>query len=321
MVNEELVAYIRAQVESGISRDEITLVLKNEGGWSDEDILGAFAMVGSSPEKKDSDQSVVVQQTPTEVKEETMSAKEGEEQDDEEKKKGLLVPIVIVVMLFGLGIGGYVAYKMFGTSSVDEIAPAETAEEEMVVEEEVLSHIEEDTTVSPDMFLSDEEESQHATGFIESLNEAVVMPTQVMNTPVVMDVFDIESDGTFQVPVDPEMVNVIAAMFPEKDFGFMKIMSPSDFENKEDIILNAQSTAVAAVFMSPFFTSSDPEVAEPILEIIRNNAEMEAFAATIAERVVVVDVLLEDEEYLEAFSVAIESALTEMNASEDEEED
>ncbi len=46
MVTEELISYIKSQLEAGLERNEIVKVLKSQGGWQETDIADAFAEIG-----------------------------------------------------------------------------------------------------------------------------------------------------------------------------------------------------------------------------------------------------------------------------------
>ncbi len=46
MVTEELISYIRSQLNAGIDRNEIVKTLKSQGGWEEGDVADAFAKIG-----------------------------------------------------------------------------------------------------------------------------------------------------------------------------------------------------------------------------------------------------------------------------------
>ncbi|MCK5027265.1 MAG: hypothetical protein KAS07_02505 [Candidatus Pacebacteria bacterium] len=52
MTNEELTMYVRSKEKLGISRDEITRSLKEEGGWTEQDIQNVFLQIDSSSVKE-----------------------------------------------------------------------------------------------------------------------------------------------------------------------------------------------------------------------------------------------------------------------------
>ena len=46
MMTEELISYIRTQLDAGIDRKEIVRTLKSQGGWEEADVAEAFARIG-----------------------------------------------------------------------------------------------------------------------------------------------------------------------------------------------------------------------------------------------------------------------------------
>ena len=46
MVTEELISYIKSQLDSGLERNDIVKILKSQGGWQETDIADAFAQIG-----------------------------------------------------------------------------------------------------------------------------------------------------------------------------------------------------------------------------------------------------------------------------------
>lgn len=46
MVTEELISYIKSQLDAGIDRNEIVKILKAQGGWGETDVADAFAKIG-----------------------------------------------------------------------------------------------------------------------------------------------------------------------------------------------------------------------------------------------------------------------------------
>lgn len=49
MVTEEIISYIKSQLDSGMEKNEIIRILKSQGGWEDDDLTEAFAKI--EPEK------------------------------------------------------------------------------------------------------------------------------------------------------------------------------------------------------------------------------------------------------------------------------
>ncbi len=146
-------------------------------------------------------------------------------------------------------------------------------------------------------------------------------PTDIINTSATLELFPIMEDGTFEVVVLPDQINVIAAMLPDKEFGFMKVMGPDDLEDDPYALIDAQSSAVAFVFLSPYLISEELEVSELVLFVARENKKVENFAGVVTEKSVNAAIPLDDEEYTEAFGDAIESVLEDMNSPEEEEEE
>ena len=48
MVTEELISYIKGQLDTGIDRNEIIKTLRSQGGWEDADVADAFAKIGQA---------------------------------------------------------------------------------------------------------------------------------------------------------------------------------------------------------------------------------------------------------------------------------
>ena len=48
MVTEELISYIKSQLDAGIDRNEIIKTLKSQGGWEEGDVADAFAKIGQA---------------------------------------------------------------------------------------------------------------------------------------------------------------------------------------------------------------------------------------------------------------------------------
>ncbi len=338
MVNEELVAYIRAQTEHGASREDIIHILKTNGGWTDEDILGAFAMVGGAGAQKVETKDSVSEHEKEETKDPLFSQKKGvasvaekkDEDDDvsileqaeihEKKKKRIpLRALFVVIIIVGLGAGGFFAYRTFMTPVDTQIEAGETATEgEVTKEDPETTGLE---NIEKVYALIERDGAYYVQGKLVLPEEIVEKPTDIMNTSATFDLFPITEEGMFEILVLPDQMNVIAAMLPDKKFGFMKVMGPSDFENNPYALIDAQSSAVALVISSPYLTSEDPKIAESILFAVRENEMVKNFAGVIVEKSVTVVVPLDDEEYTKAFSDAVESVLENINLPEEEEKE
>ena len=48
MVTEELISYIKSQLDAEVDRDEIVKTLRSQGGWEDADVADAFAKIGQA---------------------------------------------------------------------------------------------------------------------------------------------------------------------------------------------------------------------------------------------------------------------------------
>lgn len=111
----------------------------------------------------------------------------------------------------------------------------------------------------------------------------------------------VSTTGSFSAEVYKEGVTVIAAMPEGKEFGLMnvvatsttstssakvtkgetKIVSAYKAASSSSIELNAKTTAVSMVFISPYFLTNDPAKAENLLSIIENNPEVTNLANVI----------------------------------------
>ena len=307
-------AYVRAQVEHGASREEIVRILKTEGGWEDEDILGAFAMVGSvglqevdtkdsfSEYKKKEESNVSISEKP---------------EKREKSKKGLV--IVLFIIIIGLAVGGVFAYYKFMIPEDMRSEVEDTATEEEILEEN--SEVVEQEEIERAYALIERSGVYYVQGKLILPDGIVEKPTDIINTSATLELFPIMEDGTFEVIVLPDQINVIAAMLPDKEFGFMKVMGPDDLEDDPYALIDAQSSAVAFVFLSPYLISEELEVSELVLFVARENKKVENFAGVVTEKSVNAAIPLDDEEYTEAFGDAIESVLEDMNSPEEEEEE
>lgn len=115
----------------------------------------------------------------------------------------------------------------------------------------------------------------------------------------------ITTQGSYTAKVYDEGVTIIAAIPENKEFGLMNVVATLNnpistnksiptlrkviasykaTENNAPVELNAKTTAVSMVFVSPYFLTNDPQKAEEILSIIENDPKV-AYLATVIESV------------------------------------
>lgn len=122
-------------------------------------------------------------------------------------------------------------------------------------------------------------------------------------------VSEVDKGGNFSTTLYQETVTPVIAMLPDKEFGLAGLNEPG----KDKVEINLQTTAETLVFMSPYLISTDPELAEEIVGIIKKDEAVKKFAGVISE-VLQRDIEpLDAPEYLDAFGRAIESVLYTLN--------
>ena len=201
------------------------------------------------------------------------------------------MPIVMVALIVLLV--GYIGYDKFYSSknNIEEAKDAENYE---------LGEAEQKEVETVEIKITE------TGGKIEKVANIEPKELQVVSLG---NVTEVSEDGSFSATVYEDTVTPVAAMLPDKEFGLMAINTPGE----TSVSLNAQTTAEALVFMSPYLVSSDPELAANIKAVIEKDEAVKEFAR-VMEEVLEKDVEpLEDEEFNQAYGKAIESVLETLN--------
>jgi hypothetical protein len=138
-------------------------------------------------------------------------------------------------------------------------------------------------------------------------------------------------DGSFSCEATKNGVTLVTAMINNKNFGFMNIVAlpassksepalesiqlTASSEAPTAIEINAETTAVSMVFLTPYFLTNQPEDAARILNVIRNDSQVAAFASIIKEICTDNDPL-ENSQFDQAYLNATQSVLNTLNAEQ-----
>ena len=148
------------------------------------------------------------------------------------------------------------------------------------------------------------------TGKIESVEGIEIKDLQVVSLG---DVSDVSEDGKITATLYNGTVTPIAAMLPNQDFGLVNIILPEKDNKNGNLELTAETTAISLIFMTPFLVTSNPDEADKILEIIKNDESVKEFAIVIDKKIGTVENIMQDDEYKTAFGEALESVLLKLN--------
>ena len=107
----------------------------------------------------------------------------------------------------------------------------------------------------------------------------------------------VSSQGNFSTDVYKDGVAVVAAVPAGKSFGLMNVVVTNSTKSTDNIVaasvnkgtkgsgvqLDAQTTAVSLVFLSPYFITNDPTVTSTLLPIKESDPKV-AVLATVIEK-------------------------------------
>ena len=151
MESKELIEYIQSQINNKVSKEEITRILQEQGGWVDKDIADAFSVIEQNVENQNPEVEKV-EEKPEEKKEQPKTNQseqlQKEEVSESSKKKtipsrlGLLI-VLLAAAIVGVGALWYMNYYT-EIVDVDEIA------EQIQEEQEVKSELPEDYEIKAD---------------------------------------------------------------------------------------------------------------------------------------------------------------------------
>ncbi len=122
----------------------------------------------------------------------------------------------------------------------------------------------------------------------------------------------VDQQGNFSVKTYEDGVTTVAAMAQGKEFGLIKIVVASTDAPEDNFNINATTTAVGLVFMTPFFITNEPERANEILKVIDHDPKVQALAQVITAVFNQADPL-SDPVYEQAFKAAIQSVAFTLN--------
>jgi chitodextrinase len=145
------------------------------------------------------------------------------------------------------------------------------------------------------------------------------------------DTSSVGTAGEFSTKAYKDGVTAIAAMPAGKDFGLMNVVATSTSgtssskkvmkvaaayknDSTNSVDLNAQTTAVSMVFVTPYFATTDPVKAKDILQIIENDPKVPDLAKVIGN-VFNEDDPMEDPALQDALGNAIQSVLDTIQAN------
>lgn len=129
----------------------------------------------------------------------------------------------------------------------------------------------------------------------------------------------VSSQGNFSTDVYKDGVAVVSAVPAGKSFGLMNVVVTNSTDNivaasvnkgtkGSGVQLDAQTTAVSLVFLSPYFITNDPTVTSTLLPIIESDPKV-AVLATVIEKVFTSSDPLNEPEYKQALIDAVQSVI------------
>jgi YVTN family beta-propeller protein len=134
------------------------------------------------------------------------------------------------------------------------------------------------------------------------------------------ETYSVSETGYFSTQVYREGVTIVTAMPDDKAFGLMNLVVTSETTGQamaatsNPTLLNSKTTAVSMVFLSPFFSTNDPDEAADLIDIIENDA-LVASLADVIESVFDEDDPFENPTLRSALGDAIASVLDTLEAS------
>jgi len=123
---------------------------------------------------------------------------------------------------------------------------------------------------------------------------------------------DIDSEGRFKAEIRQDGVSVLGAMPEGKEFGLVKVVVITNDTAEESVVLDIQSTAISAVFLTPYFMTNDPVLAQKILAVIETDPKVAALTQVV-EQVFNNSDPLSEPQYQQALATAIQSVLVSLN--------
>src|SRR3989344_3422263 len=94
---------------------------------------------------------------------------------------------------------------------------------------------------------------------------------------------DIDSEGRFKAEIRQDGVSVLGAMPEGKEFGLVKVVVITNDTAEESVVLDIQSTAISAVFLTPYFMTNDPVLAQKILAVIETDPKVAALTQVVEQ--------------------------------------
>ena len=131
MESKELIEYIKSQINNKVSKEEITKILQEQGGWADKDITDAFSVVeqnqqNQNPEVEKVEEKPEAKKEQTEIQPETF----------EKKPSNHSFQIVAVIIILAIiSIGGYFGVKHFSTPTDLDEPVTDEVEDDGIVEQ------------------------------------------------------------------------------------------------------------------------------------------------------------------------------------------
>ncbi len=147
MESKELIEYIKSQINNGVSKEEITKILQEQGGWADKDINEAFSVI----EKDKQIQNPEVEKVEEKIEQfETNQTEQSQQPEISEKPKNKTVPsrlglliVLLIAILVAVGAKWYMDY--YTASEVADVSEMlEQVEENQEVKVEIVSSIEQE---------------------------------------------------------------------------------------------------------------------------------------------------------------------------------
>ena len=125
MESKELIEYIKSQINNGVSKEEITKILQEQGGWADKDINDAFSVIEKGGQ---------IQNPKVEKVEEKVEQPEIQLETFKKKSSNHGLQTVVVIVVFTIiSVGGYFGVKHFSASTdLDETIIKDNEEKEDV---------------------------------------------------------------------------------------------------------------------------------------------------------------------------------------------
>ena len=235
MESKELIEYIKTQINNGVSKEEITKILQEQGGWADKDITDAFSVVEIDEQIQNPEVEKVEEKMEQPETNQTEQTEQPEQPELSEKSKSKTIPshlgllvVLLVAVIVGAGALWYMNY--YTESEISDVSDMlEQVEEDQEVKNEVASSTEQE--------LSSEE-----------------LPSE----------YEIKADGVYYrgeliEDADPETFMILWDLF--------YIDSPSGYAKDKNKVFFKESEILAAdvesfVLIQPFLGDDEKRIVE-----------------------------------------------------------